>query len=153
MQYRERLTVPLAWWLLAAGLAATFAVAVGYYLGWVWGGGAGLVAMGVAVGIFTSAGITVVVSPDHLSVGRAEIDHRYIGGCRALDADQTRQRSGTEADARAHLVLRPYVAGAVEITLADPADPVPYWLVSSRHPEQLATALEAARRDQSRTTS
>jgi Protein of unknown function (DUF3093) len=32
----------------------------------------------------------------------------------------------------------------VEITLADPADPVPYWLVSSRRPDQLATALTAA---------
>lgn len=153
MQYRERLSVPLAWWLLALALAGSFAVAVGYYLGWVWGSGAGLAAVGIAVGIFTSAGTTVVVEPTQLVVGRAEIDHRYIGVCRALDAGETRRRAGTEADARAHLVLRPYVTTAVEITLADAADPVPYWLVSTRHPEQLAAAVEAARREQSRTAS
>ena len=74
--------------------------------------------------------------------GAAVIEHRYIAGARALDADQTRRRAGVDADARAHLVLRPYVATAVEITLDDPADPVPYWLVSTRRPDALAAALE-----------
>ena len=152
VQYRERLTVPPAWWLLALGLAASLAVALGYYLGWVWAGAAGLIAMGVAVGIFASAATTIAVTPDRLLIGRAEIDHRYIGACRALDAEETRRRSGVEADARAHLVLRPYLPLAVEITLADPADPVPYWLVSSRHPSALADAIESARHEQPRTT-
>ena len=31
---------------------------------------------------------------------------------------------------------------AVEITLDDPEDPVPYWLVSTRRPQQLAAALQ-----------
>jgi hypothetical protein len=42
------------------------------------------------------------------------------------------------------LVLRPYIKTAVEITLNDQDDPVPYWLVSSRHPQQLAAALQNA---------
>jgi hypothetical protein len=36
------------------------------------------------------------------------------------------------------------VASAVEITLDDPADPVPYWLISSRRPDELAAALTRA---------
>ena len=60
---------------------------------------------------------------------------------RPLDAAGTRARSGVEADARAHLVLRPWVSTTVELTLADPADPVPYWLVSTRRPGALASAL------------
>ena len=48
---------------------------------------------------------------------------------------------GDYADARAHLVLRPWVSTTVELALADPADPVPYWLVSTRRPGALATAL------------
>src|ERR671918_546374 len=99
MRYRERLSVPVLWWLLAAGFALSLLVGIGAYLGPVWGIGA---------------------------------------------AAATRRRSGVEADARAHLVLRPYVATSVEITLADPADPVPYWLVSSRRPEALASALTEA---------
>jgi Protein of unknown function (DUF3093) len=42
-------------------------------------------------------------------------------------------------------VLRPYIATAVEITLNDPDDPVPYWLVSSRRPRAFAAAVNAAR--------
>ena len=50
-------------------------------------------------------------------------------------------RRGRGDDARAHLVLRPWVSTTVELALADPADPVPYWLVSTRRPGALATAL------------
>jgi hypothetical protein len=32
----------------------------------------------------------------------------------------------------------------VEITLNDPDDPVPYWLVSTRYPQQLAAAQREA---------
>ena len=66
------------------------------------------------------------------------------GAVAALDADQTRLVSGRDADARAYLLLRPYLNRAVRVEITDPADPTPYWLVSSRHPEALAAALGAA---------
>jgi hypothetical protein len=37
------------------------------------------------------------------------------------------------------------VPGAVQVLLDDPADPTPYWLVSTRHPERLAATLLAGR--------
>jgi hypothetical protein len=40
-------------------------------------------------------------------------------------------------------VLRGY-DGLVRVPLLDPADPAPYWVVSTRHPEALAAALERA---------
>jgi hypothetical protein len=149
--YRERLTVPVAWWLLAVGFAASLGVAMGYYLGWIWGSGAALLAMVVAAGIFFSAATVIEVRPGLLLVGRSEIDHRYIARGQALDESETRERAGTGADARAHLVLRPYVSTAVEITLDDPADRVPYWLVSTRHAPELAAALNEARSTAERT--
>jgi hypothetical protein len=33
----------------------------------------------------------------------------------------------------------------IRVWVDDPADPVPYWLVSTRSPQRLAAALEAAR--------
>jgi hypothetical protein len=144
MRYRERLSVPALWWLLAAGFALSLLLAIGLYLGPIWGLVAGTAAVVVAAALFQKAAILLVVDSEAIRVGRAEIEHRYIAGCRAFDAEATRRRSGVEADARAHLVLRPYIATAVEITLADPADPVPYWLVSSRRPQELAAALTAA---------
>ena len=62
----------------------------------------------------------------------------------ALDEEAARRAFGVEADARAYLVLRPYVRGAVRVHVLDPDDPAPYWLVSSRRPERLAQALAAA---------
>lgn len=144
MLFRERLTVPWVWWLLAALFAVSLLVALTLYIGPVWGVSVTVASMLVAVGIFASAAVTVSVDADQIRVGRAVIEHRYIGGARALDAAETRDRAGVQADARAHLVLRPYVATAVEIALDDPADPVPYWLVSTRRPTELAAALDRA---------
>ena len=133
MLYRERLTVPLVWWLLAVGFAVSLlsgfwvlsrlVVGARHRSGFAGRGGA----------IFQSSGA------DHRRAYRAArraSGHRTQSGEHpALDADETSRRSGTEADARAHLVLRPYVRTAVELTLDDPADPVPYWLVSTRRPQ------------------
>jgi Protein of unknown function (DUF3093) len=144
MLFRERLTVPLIWWLLAVLLALSVLVAVGAYLGPTWGIGATVATMLIATAIFASASVVISVDAHEIRVGRASIEHAYIARCQALDAEATRRRAGVEADARAHLVLRPYVKTAVEITLDDKDDPVPYWLVSTRHPQQLAAAQREA---------
>jgi hypothetical protein len=147
MRFRERLHVPVAWWLLAGGLVLSLLLALGLSAGPVWGVVAAVAGLAVATAILLGSAVRIEVDDAMIRVGRAQIEHRYIGGAAALDAEQTRRRAGVEADARAHLVLRPYVATAVEITLDDPDDPVPYWLVSSRRPEALAAALSAARPD------
>jgi Protein of unknown function (DUF3093) len=144
MLFRERLTVPAIWWVLAGLFSLSVLLAIGAYLGAVWGVGVSVATMLVAIAIFTSASTVIRVDASQIRIGRASIDHAYIAGCRALDAEQTRRRAGVEADARAHLVLRPYIKTAVEITLDDEDDPVPYWLVSTRHPQQLAAALQSA---------
>jgi Protein of unknown function (DUF3093) len=117
---------------------------VAAYLGPTWGVGTAVATFLVAAAIFASASIVINVGDKELHVGRATIEHAYIAGCQALTAEETRRRTGIEADARAHLVLRPYIRTAVEITLEDPVDPVPYWLVSTRRPQRLAAALQDA---------
>jgi Protein of unknown function (DUF3093) len=144
MLFRERLTVPLSWWLIAVLLALSVLLAVGAYLGPTWGIGTSVATMLIAAAIFASASVVISVDAREIRVGRASIEHAYIASCRALDAEATRRRAGVEADARAHLALRPYVKTAVEITLDDKEDPVPYWLVSTRHPQQLAAAQREA---------
>ncbi|HJQ88972.1 MAG TPA: DUF3093 domain-containing protein [Propionibacteriaceae bacterium] len=144
MLFRERLTVPIIWWVLAGLFSLSVLVAVGTYLGPAWGLGTSIATLLVAASIFGSAAILISVDEQEIRVGRASIEHAYIATCRALDAEQTRRRTGVEADARAHLVLRPYIKTTVEITLDDPEDPVPYWLVSTRHPQRLAAALQDA---------
>ena len=144
MIYRERLTVPVAWWLLG-GLFALFAlIAVGWYRGLFWGVATGAAAAAIAGAIFATASIRITVNAGELAVGRARIELSYLSDAIPLDKQAASHRAGPGADARAFLVIRPYIAGAVEIALDDPDDPVPYWLISTRHPGQLASALSAA---------
>jgi hypothetical protein len=67
-----------------------------------------------------------------------------------IDAEGKRLLMGTGADPLAFVVQRPWISGAVQVLLDDPADPTPYWVVSSRDPLGLAASLTAAR-DRART--
>ena len=141
MRFRERVSVPPGWWVLAVLFAVTLGVAIGYYLGVPWSLGVGVGTFVVIVLGFRTARYVTEVDEGSVRVGRAVIGREWVGAVRPLDAATTRARSGVDADARAHLVLRPWVSTSVELMLTDPADPVPYWLVSTRRPGALATAL------------
>jgi hypothetical protein len=142
--YTERLWVPVGWWVLTALFALSLLIAVLFYLGPVWGFGSGLLVMVVMGGAFLRYGREEIrVEPDRLWVGGANIEWEYVAEVRVLDEHATRRRRGPDSDARAYLVLRPYLNRAVEVTIADRTDPTPYWLISSRHPQRLAAAIAA----------
>ena len=140
--YRERLTAPVSWWIAAFAFAAVW--------GWVF-----LVATNRPIAIVVTAllvaaggyavwrygSVVVTVGPDGLRVGPAHIGPQHVGPVRSLDRAAYRTQLGTGADARAYLVTRPYLDHGVLVTIDDPDDPAPYWLVSSRHPDALAAAL------------
>lgn len=95
----------------------------------------------VALGFLAYGGARVTVDEHELRAGKAHIDLAFLGECEALDKEATRRVAGVEADARAHLLLRPYLKRAVRVRIEDPDDPTPYWLISTRNPERLAAAL------------
>src|SRR4051812_4798071 len=95
-------------------------------------------------GLFLAYGAARIdVADGWLRAGRARISGEFLAGAEPLDADATRRVAGPEADARAYLLLRPYLKRSVRVTVRDERDPAPYWLVSSRRPEQLAAAVTA----------
>jgi Protein of unknown function (DUF3093) len=100
------------------------------------------IAMAVlALALLAYGAARVTVEGGFLRAGRARIAGFHLGGSSALDAEATRRMSGAEADARAYLLLRPYLKRAVQVEITDPADPAPYWLISTRRPDDLARAL------------
>ena len=104
------------------------------------------VVIGVVVAITVAlllayGGARVEVTEDDFVAGRARVPLRFLARPEALDVGSTRERIGPSADARAYLLLRPYVARSVVVELTDPRDPTPYWLVSTRHPQRLAATL------------
>ena len=146
MDYAERLTVPLRWWvqgtMLVASLWLALVVATPEPFAW----SVAALGVGLMAAIFLTYG-SAEVSVDARSVlaGRARIGLEHVGEVTALDADDVRRQAGVDADARAFLLLRPYLKRGVRIDITDPADPAPYWLVSCRRPEALVSALEATR--------
>ncbi|HEY5482284.1 MAG TPA: DUF3093 family protein, partial [Propionibacteriaceae bacterium] len=73
------------------------------------------------------------------------LEWAYVGSVTQLGKDEVRRRLGHDADPRAFVVYRSYADEAVEIAVDDPADPHPYWLVSTHDAGKLATAIETAR--------
>lgn len=144
--YTERLTVPLWWWPVAAFLVillgAEFHVGlplpakIATYL--VFGGAAAFL-------LLFGGAVRVGVRDGTLLAGRAALPVKYAGEVRALDRAAVRRLMGPEADPSAWTVHRPWVREGLAVVVTDPADDTPYWLISSRHPVELAAALAAAR--------
>lgn len=140
--YSERLSAPLRWWVQATMLAASIwlAVVVALPATAAWAVTGVFVAL-FALALWSYGNVQVAVRDGVLHAGRARIEARWLGTATALDAETTRELAGPRADARAFLVMRPYLKRAVRVEVLDPDDPTPYWLISSRRPEQLAASL------------
>jgi hypothetical protein len=144
--YVEKLAVRPVWWLVACAVATLGAVELAAGFRWqVW-----LVVLAAAlvptVGILLGVGRLVVrVDTVGLHAGGRTMTFDDMESAESLDREQTRLRVGPESDPAAHLVFRGYVAESVLVRPLR-STPVPYWLVSSRHPEKLVAAIERAAR-------
>jgi hypothetical protein len=90
--------------------------------------------------------IRVRVTADELMVDDARLPLAVISGVVALDAAGKREALGVGAHPMAFVIQRPWIGPAVQVLLDDPADPTPFWVVSTRHPVELAAALRAGGR-------
>jgi hypothetical protein len=146
-QYDERLGVPLRWWVQGTMMVASLWLATVVALPGVGAWIVTALALGLLAAAFLSYGSARIrVSGGVLRAGRAHIEAVHVGGVRALDAEETRLTAGRDADVRAFLLLRPYLKRAVRVEITDPADPAPYWLLSTRHPDRLARAIAGLHR-------
>jgi len=146
VEYVERLAVPLRWWvqgtMLVASLWLATIVALPPAAAWAVTG----LALGLMAALLLGYGAArISVADGRLRAGRAQIAAEHLGEAVALDPDATRRVAGPVADARAYLLLRPYLKRAVRVDITDPADPAPYWLLSSRRPDELAAAIDTLR--------
>jgi hypothetical protein len=140
--YRERLRVPTAWWLLAIPVALTL------------GGEFYEVFDDSPWPLIIMAGLAVTFTVFLLSLGRAEIEVSdgalHAGGAVLpltavsevvpLDERQSARLRGPKGDPAAYLYSRPYLKRHVYLALEDPR--VPYWMIGTRHPAELAAAIE-----------
>jgi hypothetical protein len=142
--YDERLGVPLRWWvqgvMLVASLWLALVVALPAPAAWL----CSALALALLTSLLLSyGGARVSVGDGWFRAGRARIEAVHLGAVETLDPEATRRVAGPQADVRAYLLLRPYLKRSVKVEITDPADPAPYWLVCTRHPDELAAALRA----------
>ncbi|WP_394276538.1 DUF3093 domain-containing protein [Luteococcus sp.] len=143
-RHREDLYLPAAWWLLAIGFALSLVVAVAAYTN-IWLGWATALVTFVGVGgvLFAYGRPRLQVDEHGIRAGGATVEWPWVASVEALDQAQTQQALGPGGNARAWMLTRPYVKQSVRVFLDDPADPHPYWLVSSRHPEAFVSAANS----------
>ena len=140
--YHERLHVPLTWWLLAVPVVAVLG-------GELYAGFGGLAAVAI-YGVFSVAVagfllawgmITVSVREGVLTAGGQSLPLESAGDVTVLDERQFARLRGPRGDPSAALVLRPYLKRGIYVAVTDTSSPHPYWLIGSRHPEELAAAI------------
>ncbi|MBW6436217.1 DUF3093 domain-containing protein [Actinoplanes hulinensis] len=140
--HQERLGLP--WWAWPAALAAAAILAVELVLGVpdlpVWLPFAVLPPLGVLL-LLPLNRLRVEVTPEEFRVDDARLPVEFISGVVALDAAGKREALGVGSHPLAFVVQRAWIGPAVQVLLDDPADPTPFWVVSTRRPVELATAL------------
>ncbi len=143
-RYRERLS-PSLWILVSAAMVGPMIALV-----LVPAGAVIALALGIAAGVLVVAAMSALaprisVAGTELRAGPARIDARWLGEPRALSGDEARLARGPELSARSWNLIRGGIGGLVVVPLEDPDDPVAMWTISTRTPERLAAAIDAAR--------
>lgn len=104
----------------------------------------------IGTGIFMAIAVlalVVVLTPGLelakgvFSAGRARVPVSLVATVEPLDAAQMKAALGAELNARAFRCTRAWVRTGVRVTLNDPQDPTPYWLLSTRRPQDWVRAL------------
>jgi hypothetical protein len=143
--YREKLWASL-WVFLAMALVIPASLLVFWPIDPLVGIAVAAVLYAGCVGILVLASPVIEIDDGMLRAGRARLPLRFAGETSAYrEPDATLQR-GRLLDARAWLLLRGWVGPVVRVEVTDPEDPAPYWLLSTRRPEELKAALDAAKR-------
>src|SRR6201986_1642540 len=145
--YRERLALPAPWGVLAvpvilllgayaiyADLSALIVVIV--YVVFTAGYVAALLAW--------SSGVIEVTGGQLRAAGSA-LPLARVTAVQPLDEDQAAAMRGPQADPAAHMLIRPFLKSAVYLEIDDPDQQVPYWLVGTRRPAELAAVIERGR--------
>ncbi|GAA1130833.1 DUF3093 domain-containing protein [Arthrobacter flavus] len=138
--YEERLWPALWIWLVAAGAAGASVVTfapINLTTGFI----AATVVAVVLGTLLVLSTPRIVVTATHLTVGRATIERRFLGGASAFTGEDATAQRGPQLNGIAYLCIRGWISPVVRVEITDPDDPTPYWLTSTRRPDRLVAAL------------
>ena len=122
--------LPIAFWLISLPLWPIAAPSIG-------------LATEIVLLVVAFAGAPkLIFDGSELRVGKARIRKEMIGEIEVLRGQDAQRARTSGLDPRAWLLLRPGINSYLKVGINDLNDSTPYWLFSSRRPEELAKALK-----------
>ncbi|GAA4193230.1 hypothetical protein GCM10022288_26720 [Gryllotalpicola kribbensis] len=137
--FRERLYAA-PWLFVACALIVPATLAIFWPINVTVGVVLAIVLYGLIVAALVGFAPVLEVTDTDFRAGRADIEREYIGEVVAYTGTEAALERGRRLDARAWLLLRGSLP-IVKVPILDAADPVPYWIVSTRKPHELASVL------------
>ena len=148
VRYRERLWVPWWWWLVALGVAATLAYEINLGIrnlpDWLPYLVLGVAAVATVLWLSRTE-VRVVGNGEDVDLwaGPAHLPSSVVRRSAAIPKTAKSAALGRQLDPAAYVFHRAWVGPLLLVVLNDPDDPTPYWLVSTRNPEQVIAALRS----------
>lgn len=141
--FEERLTPSVGVWVVAVMLGA-LSVLVFAPISLTTGVVAAVLFFLVEAVVLVATTPRIVVTDVHLQVGKARIERSFLGEATGFLGEAAREQRGPRLHGLAYTVIRGWIPATVRIQLTDDRDRTPYWLTSTRRPEELVAVLGGA---------
>jgi hypothetical protein len=101
----------------------------------------GVASTALIVFVMIAKSATVQITDDALRVSNASIERKHISGVEVVPKEDAFSARGRDLDPRAWIHFQGSVPTLVKVELSDPEDPTPYWLFSTREPQEIKRIL------------
>ena len=96
----------------------------------------------LTIALYRKSALRITVTQGWLLVGPAAIERAYIHNFQILNKNEMRNMRGLQASPLNFLQIRFWTPAGIKLSIRDPKDPTPAWIISSRNGEQLIKVLE-----------
>lgn len=139
--YKERL-LPNFWLFLATLLLIPAITLIFMALSLMWVG----VGIGVAVVVLIIVSMIVkapniIITDSMFHIGDAAIEREFLEDAEAFYDQEAFKERGQRLKLESFYIFQVGIDPVVKIQNIDEADPVPYWLISTRHPQRIANII------------
>ena len=142
MEYREVISAPL--WLIAFVYFIFLSIVLSIWA--VFDTRVTLTTLAVStlalIWIAISMKSEITFDGNILRIDSAKIERKYLGQVTVLDRAAMRLLRTRDADPAAYLAIKFWMPKGIKITVVDPRDPTPYWLITSKRGEEIAALLD-----------
>ena len=145
--YSESQRVPLSWWLLGALMVGLLSWQAQMQREWYWGIAAGVIVSAAVIWSMISLSSTKIVVTREpsgevwLYAGAAKLPAEVISRTLVIPPTAKQAAMGRQLDPAAYVLNKSWIPTMAMLVLEDPDDPTPYWLISSKEPQELLEAL------------